>query len=106
MLAQRAHPKWSFGLPPEKESLRALQFLVKEIKKEIIVKQLQFHRRKNDLCFAFLMASVLAITIVGLVAGALDLGRDHASKEVAKAREVSIALRAAGERAPNSRTQE
>ena len=65
------------------------------------MKHAQFHQRKNDFCFGFLIAAVFAITLVGAVAGSLDLVRGRAGEESAKTREVSVALRGTGEQASN-----
>ncbi len=65
------------------------------------MKHAQFHQRKNDFCFAFLIAAVFAITLVGAVAGSLDLVRGRAGGESAKTQEVSVALRGPGEQASN-----
>ena len=53
------------------------------------------HHRKNDLCFAFLMAAVFAVMTAGSVAGTLDLAHGHNGATVAKAQ----AARAAGHEA-------
>ena len=43
------------------------------------------HHRKNDLCFAFLMAAVFAVMAAGAVAGTLDLAHGHAGDDAATA---------------------
>jgi hypothetical protein len=61
-----------------------------------------FHPRKNDFFFAFLMAAVFAVTIVGEVAGVLSVGREQVAVESAKAKagQARVALAGASERAP------
>ena len=51
-----------------------------------------FQRQKNDVLFAFVMAAVFAITVVGAVAGAVDLARGHAP-EVARGHGQAVAMR-------------
>lgn len=48
------------------------------------MKQLHAHHRKNDLCFAFLMAAVFAVMTAGAVAGTLDLAHARTGLEAAK----------------------
>jgi hypothetical protein len=48
------------------------------------MKHLHAHHRKNDLCFAFLMAAVFAVMTAGAVAGTLDLARARSGLEAAK----------------------
>ncbi|HEX4596398.1 MAG TPA: hypothetical protein VH278_01310 [Burkholderiaceae bacterium] len=63
------------------------------------MKQFQFHafeRQKNDVFFAFVMAAVFAITVVGAVAGAFDVARGHAGADMAKARGQAVAMRDPG----------
>jgi len=50
------------------------------------------HHRKNDLCFAFLMAAVFAVMTAGALAGTVDLGHGRAGTEAAKA-QAAQALR-------------
>jgi len=57
------------------------------------------HPRKNDFFFAFLLAAVFAVTIVGEVAGVVSVAR-RADTEVAKARQAPAAARSVGEQAP------
>jgi hypothetical protein len=50
-------------------------------------------RQKNDVWFAFVMAAMFAISVVGVVAGAFDAARDHAGADLAKARGQAIVMR-------------
>ena len=59
----------------------------------------QFHSRKNDYCFAFLMAAVFAFTLAAAVGGYRDLARAQADVASAqKARAAHVALHGAGEK--------
>ncbi|HEY4039106.1 MAG TPA: hypothetical protein VGM15_09825 [Burkholderiaceae bacterium] len=53
-------------------------------------------KQKNDVFFAFVMAAVFAITVVGAVAGAFDVARGHAGADMAKAPGQAVALRDPG----------
>jgi hypothetical protein len=60
------------------------------------MKQFQLHsyqRQKNDVLFAFVMAAMFAISLVGAVSGAFDVVRGHSGADVAKARGQAVALR-------------
>ena len=60
------------------------------------MKQFQVHsfqRQKNDVWFAFVMAAVFAISVVGVVAGTFDAVRGHAGADFAKARGQVIVMR-------------
>ena len=65
----------------------------------IVMKHSKFHPWKNDICFAFLMASVFAITVAGAIAGYRDLARGRVeAADFAKTKEAPAALRGAGEK--------
>ena len=56
------------------------------------------HHRKNDLCFAFLMAAVFAVTTAGALAGTLDLAHGRTGTEAAKAQAAQTARHDSGDR--------
>jgi hypothetical protein len=60
------------------------------------MKRFEFHafeRQKNDVFFAFVMAAVFAITVVGAVAGAFDVARGHSGADYAKSHGQTVAMR-------------
>ena len=59
-----------------------------------------FETRKNDVFFAFLMAAIFAVMLVGELAGALSLVHARAGAEYAKTHPARVAMGDAGERAP------
>jgi hypothetical protein len=61
------------------------------------VKHLQFHTRKNDVTFAFLMAAVFAVTLAAAVAGTIDIAGGRASVEAAKTQTAPVAHGDTGE---------
>ena len=64
------------------------------------MRDLQLHTRKNDLCFAFLMLGVFAVTIAGAGAGHVDLARGRLSADSTKTRGASVALHGTREQTP------
>jgi hypothetical protein len=62
----------------------------------------KFHPAKNDFCFAFVMAAMFVVTIVGAVAGAVQMARGHAAADSAATQTTSVALRGANEHAPRA----
>ncbi|HEX4583665.1 MAG TPA: hypothetical protein VH183_02465 [Burkholderiaceae bacterium] len=60
------------------------------------MRQARFQAGKNDFFFAFVVAAMFAFTVVGVVAGVLDLARGNAGVVVAKAQELPGAARSAG----------
>ncbi len=60
------------------------------------MKRFEFHRRKNDFCFAFVIAAMFAVTIVGAVAGYRDIARGAAGVQAAKAQAAPVAHRETG----------
>jgi hypothetical protein len=64
------------------------------------VRHVHVHHRKNDLCFAFLMAAVFAVMTAGAVAGTLDLARNRAGAEAATAQAAPAAGRTPLDREP------
>jgi hypothetical protein len=70
---------------PAGSKARSCELAVRcQTERRIIVKHLQFHTRKNDVTFAFLMAAVFAVTLAAAVAGTLDIAGGRASVEAAK----------------------
>jgi hypothetical protein len=62
----------------------------------------KFHPAKNDFCFAFVMAAMFVVTIVGAVAGVVDIARGRAAADSAGTPTTSVALRGANEQAPQA----
>ncbi len=58
------------------------------------------HHRKNDLCFAFLMAAVFAVVTAGALAGTLDLAHGRTGAEVAEAHAAPAARDDSTDREP------
>jgi hypothetical protein len=59
----------------------------------------KFQAGKNDFFFAFVVAAMFAVTVVGAVAGVLDLARARVDVFVAKTQEAPAAARGAGRQA-------
>jgi hypothetical protein len=90
----RTHPKWF--RPPAPRQASGISVFCLIYQTEFYMKQFQVHayeRQKNDVWFAFVMAAMFAISVVGVVAGAFDAARDHAGADLAKARGQVIVMR-------------
>jgi hypothetical protein len=95
----RAHPKWD-SRRLGGEVPRVCCFLLCRTEGRIIVRHQHTHHRKNDLCFAFLMAAVFAVMTAGAVAGTLDLAHGHTGAEVAEAHAAQAARHDPADREP------
>jgi len=62
----------------------------------------KFHPAKNDICFAFVMAAVFVVTIVGAVAGTMDQARGPVIATPADTEATSVAFRSTGEQEPEA----
>jgi hypothetical protein len=70
-------------------------------RRSAIMKYSQFKQRKNDFAFAFVMAAMFAVTVVGAVAGYVDMARGRLGADSAKTQGPSLALRGPAEQVPH-----